>query len=57
VDGAPKTPARKRFGLTSGFMARALIERGRFFSNRFSLFAFRSSPEGPVGDDEELWIL
>jgi hypothetical protein len=35
-------------------MARALIERGRFFSNRFSLFAFRSSPEGPVGDNEEL---
>jgi hypothetical protein len=57
VDGALKTPARKRFGLTSGSMARALIERGRFFSTRFSLFAFRSSPEGPVGDNEELEFL
>jgi hypothetical protein len=38
-------------------MARALIERGRFFSNRFSLLAIRSSPEGPVGDNEELGFL
>ena len=53
VDGALKIPAPNRLRLTSGSMARALIERGRFFSSRSSLFAFRSSPEGPVGDNEE----